>query len=377
MKIICSSVVFFRNFHLAFKNVHQRGITCKLIDFNLTDKRNLIESCDIAVFGPHEMKEMFLHKQKGEIYSLKKYNIGKLVIFSPWEGGFNMSPKHDQDILQKKLEIPVSIISQNELDSRLNRFVYYIHSAWNNPSLAWWPSHNIVKFKNLAINENPKFLFNFILGVPRSHKIELYNKLIKKNLLDNKCIWVHTFGRRAKSDNSQVYNDSIDYKNLTIDEISTIPKKFYFSQKIPKNEQNQIDALNTLYCIINSQFSLVVESEMLTKTNRYTEKTLKPISAGQPFVLAGNYRTLSLLKKDGFKTFHPYINESYDKESDTSLRIDMILDEIQRLKSLSNEDWNTLNMNISHILEHNKKHLLRLRGKYLKTIREIVRDPII
>jgi len=347
------------------------GVDSKVIDFDLTDNRHLLEPCDLAIFGPAQVIQMF----PKQMYSLKKYNVGSLLIFSPWEGGFNTSPNLSQRTLQENLEIPVSVASQNELDSQFNDDVYYIHSCWLKPEMSWWPSQNYINFKNLKINKDPQFLFNFIIGTPRKYKIVLYNELIKSKLLDSNCLWINTDRRRIghTTVKKNQLRGIIPYKNLNINDINSIPEELYDADKLCSlNEEQKIKTLNTLFCIINSKFSLVIESEMETKTNRYTEKTLKPISAGQPFIVSGNYQTLKLLKKDGFRTFHPYINENYDEEENPRKRISMIVDEIQRLKSLTKEDWGALNANIHDILEHNKKHLLNLKEKYFETLNNIL-----
>ena len=53
-----------------------------------------------------------------------------------------------------------------------------------------------------------------------------------------------------------------------------------------------------------------------------TEKIIKPISAGMPFVVVGSHKFLYRLRKIGFKTFAPYIDETYDQEQDWKTRIE-------------------------------------------------------
>ena len=49
---------------------------------------------------------------------------------------------------------------------------------------------------------------------------------------------------------------------------------------------------------------------------------MKPLAYGIPFVIVGCHKFLARLRKMGFKTFHPYIDESYDNESDLASRVD-------------------------------------------------------
>ena len=86
-----------------------------------------------------------------------------------------------------------------------------------------------------------------------------------------------------------------------------------------------------------------------------TEKTLRPIACGHPFIIANGPGTLNYLKSYGFKTFHPYINEIYDTETDTDKRLKLITEEIEKISLLSDSDFEILIQNVQRIAEHNKK----------------------
>lgn len=85
----------------------------------------------------------------------------------------------------------------------------------------------------------------------------------------------------------------------------------------------------------------------------FSEKTYKPIYYKQPFILAGFPKSLSKLRNLGYKTFHPYINESYDDEPDDLLRLDMIVEEIQRLCKYTDAQWLEFMHNVKPIVDHN------------------------
>lgn len=72
-----------------------------------------------------------------------------------------------------------------------------------------------------------------------------------------------------------------------------------------------------------------------------------------PFIIAGNYQVLKLLRKDGFKTFHPFINEDYDNIISRDERIAAITKEVRRLINYTKSQWLKFKENINHILEHN------------------------
>lgn len=81
-------------------------------------------------------------------------------------------------------------------------------------------------------------------------------------------------------------------------------------------------------------FELVLETVFESSRIHLTEKTLRPIACGKPFLLAAGPSSLKLLKRYGFETFAPWIDESYDSEPDINLRTNLIVAEMKRLCNL-------------------------------------------
>jgi hypothetical protein len=88
-----------------------------------------------------------------------------------------------------------------------------------------------------------------------------------------------------------------------------------------------------------------------------SEKIFKPIGNLQPFIVFGDYLTLAELRKLGFKTFEPFIDESYDLEKDQKKRAILIEKEIEKLNNLSIEEIHNWYYSIKDILIYNKTHL--------------------
>lgn len=88
-----------------------------------------------------------------------------------------------------------------------------------------------------------------------------------------------------------------------------------------------------------------------------SEKIFKPISNLQPFIVLGDYKTLEELKKLGFKTFAPFIDESYDDEKDAKKRFNKIEIEIKKLKNKSIKEIHDWYYSIIDILVFNRNHL--------------------
>ena len=90
-------------------------------------------------------------------------------------------------------------------------------------------------------------------------------------------------------------------------------------------------------------FSYLYESYAYnTKTTYISEKFWKTVLNFHPTLLVTNPHTLRYLRDRGYKTFSPFIDESYDTEEDFDLRTNMLLSEVNRLCEMSKTellDW--------------------------------------
>ena len=91
-----------------------------------------------------------------------------------------------------------------------------------------------------------------------------------------------------------------------------------------------------------------------------TEKILRAIACCHPFILAAGPGSLQLLRHYGFKTFDPYINESYDNEQDDQKRLTMISDEMNRIAALETQEKNSIIFEMQEIAKFNQKRFFSL-----------------
>lgn len=87
-----------------------------------------------------------------------------------------------------------------------------------------------------------------------------------------------------------------------------------------------------------------------------TEKSLRPCATGMPFILAASQGSLAYLRRYGFETFHPYIDESYDLEQDPFTRMKMIVNELERISKLGDQDFAQLFKKCHTIAARNQEH---------------------
>jgi hypothetical protein len=97
-----------------------------------------------------------------------------------------------------------------------------------------------------------------------------------------------------------------------------------------------------------AQTGMEIVLETLFNDSRWhlTEKALRPIACGKPFMLVATAGSLEYLRSYGFETFGDYIDESYDLETDPVARLTAVIQEMSRITALSSADkivlWNQL-----------------------------------
>jgi hypothetical protein len=119
----------------------------------------------------------------------------------------------------------------------------------------------------------------------------------------------------------------------------------YTLQDEPNKTFDTAAGWNDRHCLHNqnSYFYIASETYIQGEYKFFTEKVFKPLANFQPVIFLSFPRALEELKKLGFKTFHPYIDESYDLEEDTATRMNMIAAEIKRLCLMSKEEIEAYN----------------------------------
>ena len=86
-----------------------------------------------------------------------------------------------------------------------------------------------------------------------------------------------------------------------------------------------------------------------------TEKTLRPIACGKPFILAATPGSLEYLRSYGFKTFSDVWDESYDTTQDPVSRLQNIVKLMESLKAMSTSEKQTMQQQVQLICDHNRK----------------------
>jgi hypothetical protein len=119
---------------------------------------------------------------------------------------------------------------------------------------------------------------------------------------------------------------------------------------------SQSSADFTIEDYANTKFEVVLETLFDDERIQLTEKILRPIACGHPFILASTKGSLEYLREYGFKTFDGIIDETYDTEQDPVKRLHLIINTMKTIATWTEEEQ-TLNWaKINEITKHNKQH---------------------
>ena len=106
-----------------------------------------------------------------------------------------------------------------------------------------------------------------------------------------------------------------------------------------------------------SQIAIEVVLETLFDDTRLhlTEKTLRPIACGRPFILMATQGSLQYLRDYGFRTFNGLIDETYDTIQDPKARLQAVINEMSRIAALEKFEKLSLWQQLYEIAAYNQK----------------------
>lgn len=303
------------------------------------------------------------------------------------------------DIIYKSLEISKIDASQcyyfsGALDSNYLHEDYCKKNDIKNPikvySCNTWEyslkKESVIKDREYTAKKKSKtFLcFNRIL---RPHRLGLVALCHEKNLIDNSyysffndsshngIVDMNFIKRSIQLHSSEkVFNRIFDsYDSL----LARLPLKL----NIDWTENANYVKADDLNFFDDSYFSLVTETYFFPfyhvtsydtpgrilqdgQSIFFSEKVFKPIIMRHPFILASRPGSLEMLRKIGFKTFSPFIDESYDMIRNDGDRLSAIVDEVERLSKFNDDQWHEWQSNIKEIVDHNHQVLMN-RKKHM------------
>jgi len=155
-------------------------------------------------------------------------------------------------------------------------------------------------------------------------------------------------------------------KSIKSVQLGSINKQNVSSQT--SAEYNPIDFVHT-------NCSIVLET--VFDRIHLTEKILRPIACGHPFIILNGAGALETIRSYGFRTFQPYIDESYDREQSPAKRMEMVISEMHRINNASAKYQKYIWDGCQEIAQYNKrlffddKFIWRVKTELRQTVRSV------
>lgn len=198
-----------------------------------------------------------------------------------------------------------------------------------------------VNFKNIT---HDFLIYNRAWTGTREYRLTLTEALADNDLIS--CCQI----KFSATDNHQHYTQhTFANQNLAIhrQDLHELYPANDHTSKASADYNNQDYATTAVEVVLETLFD--------DSRHYLTEKTLRPIACGRPFILTATAGSLEYLKKYGFETFSGLIDETYDTIVNPRERLLAILQEIKRISKLELSEKKSLWSKLYAIAERNKK----------------------
>jgi hypothetical protein len=279
-------------------------------------------------------------------------------------GTYNEAAREHQRIYQKELTVfhgynlrvlvwniyDKCILLHSEQQSpevekyRASQFIPVYYWAHAVIALDWFRYAQHVEIA--PVSDQKLFLvYNRAWAGTREYRIK-FTELLQKNNLINHCV---TAFNAVDPDSGTHYCDHV-FKNTAF-ETKAIDNCLPLTQAT-----SAASADFDVQDYAGTQFEVVLETLFDDTRIQLTEKILRPIACGHPFILASTPGSLQYLRNYGFRTFDGIIDESYDLEQDPVERLTAITAAMIEITKWSPEQQQINWTKIKEITQYNKQH---------------------
>lgn len=241
------------------------------------------------------------------------------------------------------------------------------HNTLSNPDFSYWgkgsyepqfgtieENKNSVATKEEFLESIGKFKKDF-LSLNRHwklHRLILLSQLHKLGFENNLVSWDKQFSFQLNRELFLQYDNNEELLKLITETSSLLDIKDLTKIAGFGFENKQI-YLDTYLSIVTE--SIYFQEDKNFPSGYLSEKIWKPIGHCQPFILAGPSKSLKHIRERfGYKTFHPYIDESYDLIEDDSERLKLIQIEIDKFSKKTKEEKDQFLNDVKDICLYNQ-----------------------
>ena len=370
-------------------------------EMNLTDINNIVENKKYIYLIECGTRESvhYIFTGKGipqEIIDLVNKDVCKVVIayeqegdididaFNRWyenEGRFreseikfsNFYVLHAELNCQDKNKTPVNFFSSTHYFDAISYGLLSVKRDNNFQELKGFDyNFKVNTIDDIDLEKKSKYFLSLMRTGKRPHRIALasyyeYNKLWESNNISWLKVGMHqnpgfpsVLDEKYRSSYKEVMNkDKVELDTQNIENkwknYAEVTATTYFTDKWDLYQETFLRVVSETYYDIENIFM--------------TEKIMKPLYNLHPFIVTTSPFFLKKLKELGFKTFSPFIDESYDNETNHKKRMELIFDELDRFRNKSLDELKSWWKDILPILEHNQKTFFNMSIEKTKKIK--------
>jgi hypothetical protein len=321
-------------------------------------------------FYPHGSKKLedltYLRQDSWKTQSIAPHiycNDQEPLDYDFYAGTFNTDPRWKQLILDSGIELP-------DLNMRRGLMSIYdkcllLHSEQRSENVRKYANNNFIPVYYWSHAVIARDWFRYAKHITQSKQVD------KTFLVYNRA-WSGTREYRLGFANRLIVLGLVNCTKMRISPVDSTIDKHYDLHQFEHSHWRPNNVIENYFplCEAESHYSADFDLDDYESTDievvletlfddlrlHLTEKTLRPIAIGQPFILAGTYGSLKYLRKYGFKTFGDCWDESYDMMSDSIERMNKITDVMNNIVSMSASKREEILIKARDIAEYNKQH---------------------
>ena len=219
---------------------------------------------------------------------------------------------------------------------------------WSHAVLArdWfrYAEHDPVLVPNFDNIQHDFLVYNRAWSGTREYRLTLAEMIVQYELADNCAMSFNPVDAGNHYGTHKFTNPALQINSSNLQD-------FFDSTLV--NGAASADYNNTDYA--SSAIELVLETLFDDSRQQLTEKALRPIACGRPFLLASTAGSLKYLQDYGFETFDGLIDETYDNITDPVERLQTIAKEMKKIANLPADHKRQLWQDLYAIAKRNQQ----------------------
>jgi hypothetical protein len=233
-----------------------------------------------------------------------------------------------------------------------------VHSFNNERYLDFRNKWNIADLKSKKQRRKHFLCYN---RTPRGHRLYLLALLHGKGLIPQGFVSCQKVQDNWLGGYLHNLGVGVNMRKSAVSHMREFKKGTPYIVDVDEWDTNHFDT-SPVWPYEESFFSVTTNTLFEEKSVFLDEKVWKPILNYHPFIFVGCSGSLEELGRQGFKTFHPFIDESYDKEKHPVKRMMMISKEVERLCSYTLNEMENWYEQLIPRLKHNHTHLFNKKS---------------